>query len=121
MKKIHYDAEGDILTVTFAESEGRPHTGVDLADNIILYMDEQTGQPLELLVIDYQALRTQSLIRPVALDRLNDLPAALGQRIRDALKRSPLNSILEWADTVANTPRVQLQEVLTPIALRAVA
>jgi hypothetical protein len=121
MKKIHYDAEGDILTVTFAESKGLPHTGIDLADNIVLYLDEQTGQPLELLVIDYQLLRLENLTRPITLDGVNKLPADLEQRVQAALKHSPLNSILEWVDTIASMPRVQLQAVLTPVALRAMA
>jgi hypothetical protein len=29
MKSIHYDAEGDILSVTFVEAEGQKHTGVE--------------------------------------------------------------------------------------------
>ena len=30
MKTIHYDVEGDILTVTFAETRSRKHTGIEL-------------------------------------------------------------------------------------------
>ena len=39
MKVIHYDAEGDILSVTFAETGEQLHTGVELTDNIVLYYD----------------------------------------------------------------------------------
>jgi hypothetical protein len=37
MKAIYYDAEGDILSVTFAEAGGRKHAGIELSDNIVLY------------------------------------------------------------------------------------
>jgi uncharacterized protein YuzE len=36
MKAIHYDTEGDILSVTFTETGEQPHTGVELVDNIVL-------------------------------------------------------------------------------------
>ena len=38
MKAIHYDTEGDILSITFSEANGHGHTGVELSDNIVLYL-----------------------------------------------------------------------------------
>ena len=49
MKAIHYDAEGDILCVTFAEASDQMHTGIELADNIVLYYNPETGKPLQLI------------------------------------------------------------------------
>lgn len=51
MKAIHYDAEGDILSVTFAEANGRNHTGVELSDNIVLCLDAETGRPYQLVLV----------------------------------------------------------------------
>ena len=70
MKTIHYDAEGDILSVTFAESSHEAHTGIVLADNIVLYYNPETGQPLELILVSYQAMVRASERRPILLDGL---------------------------------------------------
>ncbi len=51
MKAIHYDAEGDILSVTFAEAGSEPQTGVELSDNIVLYYNPETAEPLKLIMI----------------------------------------------------------------------
>jgi hypothetical protein len=56
MKAIHYDAEGDILTVTFSDVTEQKHTGIELSDNLVLYYNPETEQPLQLIVISYQAL-----------------------------------------------------------------
>ena len=69
MRGIHYDAEGDILSVVFAESSHAGHTGIELADNIVLYYNPETDQPPELILVSYQALVRASEQRPIRLDR----------------------------------------------------
>lgn len=36
MKEIHYGVERDILSISFAETDNRSHTGVELSANIAL-------------------------------------------------------------------------------------
>ena len=50
MKAIHYDAEGDILSVTFSEAAEQKHKGIELSDNIVLYYDPETEKPLKLIL-----------------------------------------------------------------------
>ena len=70
MKAIHYDAEGDILSVTFSESNEQMHTGIELSDNIVLYYNPDTGKPLQLILVSYRALLQASAQAPILLDGL---------------------------------------------------
>jgi hypothetical protein len=65
MKYIHYDAEGDILSVTFAESKGQTHKGVELSDNIVFYYNPETRKPLGLVLLSYRALLQASTLTPI--------------------------------------------------------
>ena len=51
MKAIHYDTEGDILTVTFSEANALSQRGIELSDNIVLYYDAATDEPLSLILL----------------------------------------------------------------------
>ena len=53
MRNIYYDVEGDILSVTFVEVEDQ-HTGIELSDNIVLYFNPDTEQPIKLLLLSYR-------------------------------------------------------------------
>lgn len=56
MKAIHYDAEGDILSITFSEAKTQTQSGIELSDNIVLYYNPETAEPLELILVSYQAM-----------------------------------------------------------------
>ena len=122
MKAIHYDTEGDILSVTFTESEGQPHTGVELTDNIVLYYNPQTQQPLKLIVVSYQAMVRASVRTPLALDTLTRAPAPVQATVMALLKRAPLTAffqIVEQPESVLPTGR--LREIFAPSALQLAA
>ncbi len=122
MKAIHYDAEGDILCVTFAEASDQTHTGIELADNIVLYYNPETGKPLQLVLISYQALVQASARTPLLLDGLAKAPAKIRATIIALLQHAPLTSFLQVVDArEKTTPTGRLYEVFTPAALQTVA
>ena len=122
MKAIHYDTEGDILSVTFTESEGQPHTGVELTDNIVLYYNPQTQQPLKLIVVSYQAMVRASGRAPLALDTLAHAPTSVQSTVMTLLRSAPLTAffqIVERPESVLPTGR--LREIFAPSALQLAA
>jgi hypothetical protein len=122
MKAIHYDAEGDILSVTFTESSDQMHTGVELADNIVLYFNPDTGKPLQLVLLSYQAMVRASEQTPILLDGLARTPAQMRATIVTLLQRAPLTAFLQVVDTRGKTtPTGRLFEIFTPAALQTVA
>jgi hypothetical protein len=121
MKAIHYDAEGDILSVTFSDNELK-QTGIELSDNLVLYYNPETGQPLKLIVISYQALLQASVQAPVPLDGLADAPMKIQTTVITLLGHAPLNAFLHLIKTPDNTPpAIQLHAVFTPDTLQTVA
>jgi hypothetical protein len=66
MKNIHYDVEGDILSITFAEVKDQLHAGVELTDNIVLYFNSETEEPIKLLLLSYRRLLQASAWGPFA-------------------------------------------------------
>ena len=122
MRGIHYDAEGDILSVVFAESSHAGHTGIELADNIVLYYNPETGQPLELILVSYQALVRASEQRPIRLDGLARTPAKARATLLALLQSAPLTAFLQVADGRGQTtPTGRLFEIFTPMTLQTVA
>lgn len=66
MKAIHYDAEGDILSITYSENKKQKQIGVELSDNIVLYYNPEAKTPIKLLNLSYGALmqaNTQSTLQ----------------------------------------------------------
>jgi len=121
MKAIHYDTEGDILSITFTEANGHGHTGVELSDNIVLYLDSATEQPLELILSSYQALVEAHSQTPLSLDGLERLPAALQATILKLLDRAPLNTFLQLVELpVPALPASRLREIFTPALWQSV-
>ena len=49
--RITYDAEGDILYITFGTP--RSSTGYQLSDQILLRMDPETGTPAGLMIFNF--------------------------------------------------------------------
>ncbi|MEZ4861798.1 MAG: hypothetical protein R3C14_10835 [Caldilineaceae bacterium] len=121
MKAIHYDAEGDILSVTFAEAVGQKHTGIELSDNIVLYYNPETEKPLQLILVSYQAMLRESLQRPILLDGLAQAPAKVQSIILRLLDHAPLTAFiqLEKAQNQA-TPMSRLHEIFTDSTLQTV-
>ncbi len=95
MKALHYDIEGDILSVTFAEDTGLATVGVELSDNIVVYYDPETEQPLKLILISYQAMVHASAKMPIELDGIDKLPKQRQATIARMLSRSPLTTFLQ--------------------------
>lgn len=122
MKSIQYDAEGDILSVTFSEANDQKHTGIELTDNLVLYYNPETEQPLKLLIISYQALLQASAKSLIILDGLADAPAKIRAMVIAILQRAPLTAFLHLIEMRGNTLLAsRLQTVFIPDALQMVA
>ena len=122
MKALHYDAEGDILTVTFDEKNAQPQTGIELSDNIIVYYNPETGQPLQLIMLSYQAMLAASANMPIILDGLSSAPPKVQAIIIALLEQPPLNAFLRLIAARGDTPHAsQLQAIFTPDALQVVS
>ncbi len=122
MKAIHYDAEGDILSVTFSETGEQKHTGIELSDNIVLYYNPDTEKPLELIFLSYRALLQASAQSPILLDGLAQAPAKVQSTVAALLQRTPLTSFLQPVEMSGKTPLTsRLHEIFTPDTLQIVA
>ena len=122
MKAIHYDTDGDILSVTFADATVNKHTGIELTDNIILYFNPDTEEPLRLILLSYQAMLKASAKAPILLDGLQELPAKVQSVIIGLLQRAPLTAFLQLDDASGKTRLAgRLHEVFTPSTLQMVA
>lgn len=121
MKAIHYDAEGDILSVTFAETGQQNHTGVELSDNIVLYYNPDTEKPLKLIMVSYQAMLQESRQRPLLLNGLVETSPKVRAMILNLLRHEPLTAFfqLREGDHQA-TPTSHLHEIFTPTTWQAV-
>lgn len=121
MKALHYDAKGDILTVTFEEKNTQPQTGVELSDNIIVYYNPETGQPLQLIMLSYQAMLAASANMPIILDGLSSSPPRVQAVIIALIEQPPLNAFLRLVEAHGDAPHAsRLQAIFTPDALQVV-
>jgi len=119
MKAIHYDTEGDILSVTFAESEAQPHAGVELTENIVLYYNPKTQQPLKLIIVSYQAMVRASAHTPLTLDTLSRAPAPVQALAMTLLRRAPLTAFFQVTEPPESTSLAgRLREIFAPSALQ---
>jgi len=119
---FHYDAEGDILSVTFVETEGQKHTGVELADEIVLYYNPETAKPLQLVVLSYRALLQASRRSPLRLDGLVSAPLKVRATVTALLQSAPLAAFFQLMEAPGGTPPTsRLQEVFVPTMLQTVA
>lgn len=122
MKAIHYDAEGDILSVTFTEATEQRQKGVELSDNIVLYYDPDTEKPLKLILISYQAMVQASQQTPIALDGLAQAPAKVQATVTALLHQRPLTAFLQIVGRHEKVPLTsQLHEIFTSTTLQMVA
>ncbi len=104
MKAIHYDTEGDILSVTFYEAEQQKQVGFELSDNIVLYYNPETNAPLKLLFLSYRVLLQASSQTPISLDGLTHAPADKQATVTDLLKKEPLTVFLQIARCARSNP-----------------
>jgi len=122
MKSIHYDSDGDILTITFVEVNERPARGVELSDNVVLYYDTKTKEPVELVLVSYRAMIENSTARPLQLDGIKVLPEPVRNSVLKIVRKPPVAYFLRVIETRdRNTPASFPVEILTPMALKAVA
>lgn len=122
MKAISYDAEGDILSVSFTEVTEQKQTGVELNDNIVLYFNPETEQPLALILSSYQAMREASAQTPLLLEGLSEIPSTMQAIILKLLQRTPLSDFLQLVEIPAKAPPTsRIHEVFSPAILRTIA
>jgi len=122
MRNFYYDAEGDILTVTFAESPIEAGTGIELHENVVLYFIPDQGKVLDLILISYGAmLRDQN---PLRLEALTKLQPDWQQKILSMLQKEPANNFLhiEKKDaTPTPVPVLYIKKVFDPEIMKAAA
>jgi hypothetical protein len=121
VKKIQYDVEGDILAVTFVEVEDQPHTGVELSDNIVLYFDPVSEQPIRLILTSYQRMAEISRRQPIPLDGLLELPETVRAQVMRIVSRPPVAGFVHLIRAHDPAPASRLDQVFTPATLRALA
>lgn len=121
MKNIQYDAEGDILSVTFVEVAEQPYTGVELNDNIVLYFNPETEQPFKLILTSYQRMAEASRRQPISLAGLAELPDSVRSCVLRILSRPPVASFVHLIREQDAIPASRLDQVFTPATLQALA
>lgn len=122
MRNIYYDVEGDILSVTFVEVEDQPHIGIELSDNIVLYFNPETEQPIKLLLLSYRRLVETSRKAPLPLSGLDSVPETILNTVLRMTQREPVSSFLQvMTEEAATVPTSRLPQVFTATTLRAVA
>lgn len=121
MKAIHYDAEGDILSVTFTEWGEQNHTGIELSDNIILYYNPETEQPLKLIMLSYQRMLQASREAPILLNGLAQAPAKVQATVKALLQQVPLTIFMQLVEAHDKMPLTgRVREIFTPTTLQTV-
>lgn len=120
MRNFYYDAEGDILTVTFSEAPKEQATGIELHDNVVLYFIPDQAKVLELILISYDALLKNP--RPLRLKALTKLQPDWQQKILSMLQKEPANNFLniEYSDATP-IPFLSLKKVFDPEIMKAAA
>jgi len=97
--KINYDAEGDVLYVSFARSEHV--TGVELGDNILLRLDtgKSSGMPPKAIGLTFvsfarmmEAHRDKPFMVPLA--NLRNLPQELWDAVLTVITTPPVSDFL---------------------------
>lgn len=120
MKNFCYDAEGDILTVTFCDSPGEKSTGIELHENVVLYFVPDQGKVLELIFISYRAL--VKIRNPLLLKSPAKLDAGLQRKIIDIIQKDPVVNFLhiEYSDST-RIPSLSVKKVFDPGIMKEAA
>ena len=120
MRNFYYDAEGDILTVTFSDAPKEEATGIELHENVVLYFTPDQEKVLELILISYNSILKNS--KPLRLNALRKLQPDWQQRILNLLQQEPAINFLriEKSDATA-TPALYIKKVFDPDIMKAAA
>ena len=97
--KINYDAEADVLYVSFGQSSHV--TDVELADNVLLRLDtgEESNQPpraIGVTLISFERMMTAHKESPVvvSLSNLRHLPEEIWQAVLTVVTTAPVSDYL---------------------------
>lgn len=120
MRNFYYDAEGDILTVTFCESPIEGGTGIELHENIVLYFIPDQEKVLELILISYGAmLKAQN---PLLMEALTKLKPDWRQNIVNLIQKEPVANFLHIEKTDSTPiPSVYVKKVFDPEIMKVAA
>ena len=120
MRNFYYDAEGDILTVTFSEAPKEEATGIELHENVVLYFIPDQGEVLELILISYGAMLKNP--NPLRLEALTKLQPDWQQNILNILQKEPANNfLLVEKKGSAPVPVLYIKKVFNPEIMKAAA
>jgi len=95
MKEIYYDAEGDILTIDFPRIKGKKELGLQLADNIVLYVNPSEEKAVHMIFISYSRLVEYTRRTPLKLDMLASYPKRLQRTALKLIQQPPVSNFLE--------------------------
>ena len=97
MKSIHfsYDAEGDILEVSFGLEKPGQCTGIELNDNVVVFADSDLFRATGLTLLSYSKLL---LLPQINLDAFSSLPEDKSKRLLALLQTPPLSNFLQIVD-----------------------
>jgi len=132
MKEIYYDAEGDILAVDFPRVKGKKELGLQLADNIVLYVNPSEEKPVHMILLSYSRLVEYTRRNPLELDILPSYPKRLQRLALKLLQQAPVANFLDLkkSDTeTRHTVRVKklslvpkiLEEFVPPLRVKTKA
>ena len=95
--ELIYDADDDVLEVTFATFDETFARTLPLNDNIVLYTDMSINAAWGLSLYRYSRLLQVS---ETHLDNLRELPDEAAQHILTVLRRPPLSAFITLLDTI---------------------
>ena len=97
MKSIHfsYDAEGDILEVSFALEKPGQRSGIELNDHVVVFADSDMSSATGLTLLSYSRLL---LLPRITLDVLSSLPEDTSKKLLTLLQTPPLSNFLQIVD-----------------------
>jgi uncharacterized protein YuzE len=104
---ITYDEISDSLYITF--EVGRPATGIELNDHILLRIDKDSRKPVGISIFDYSVISQKTEIGPRSfpLDGLGEVSDETREIVYEILLNHPVNKFLYLsAYSPANTENV---------------
>ncbi len=118
--RLVYDREADILEIFFGQSE--PGTGVELTEHILLRINLQTYRPISVTVLHFSILteHTEYGPRSYALDKLNEVPEEIRERVLQVVTTMPVSQFLKITHFQASpTEQIPVTYVESQPALNA--
>ncbi len=92
---IAYDETSDTLVIAF--EPGRPATGIELNEHILLRIDKDQRKAIGITFLDYSLLAQRADYGPRSfpVTGLSKLPDELRQLVLDILQQAPVSDILD--------------------------